>query len=102
MNDAHSPKKQPLEDWHRADIVAALRKAGWTLRRLSKHHGYAQATTLVQALNRSWPKGERLIAEAIGIDPATIWPSRYARRAATDPQSTTRTCARHVKNRRVA
>lgn len=68
------------ENWHQADVVAALRKAGWSLRRLSKHHGY-NPTVLSNVLNRDWPKGERIIAEAIGVDPATIWPERYARRA---------------------
>lgn len=77
MSTANHPKKQPLVDWHRADIVAELRKAGWSLRRLSLHHGYTSATTLTNALERRWPKGERLIAEAIGVDPAIIWPSRY-------------------------
>lgn len=69
-------------DWHPADIVAALRKAGWSVRRLSAHHGYAGSTALSNAIRRPWPKGERLIAEAIGISPEQIWPSRYAERAA--------------------
>jgi len=79
MSKNRSPKKQ---DWHRADIVAALRKAGWSLRRLSVHHGYASPTTLTHALDRPWPKGERLIAEAIGVSPAEIWPSRYRKDSA--------------------
>ncbi|ECF4922150.1 TPA: helix-turn-helix domain-containing protein [Salmonella enterica subsp. enterica serovar Vietnam] len=33
--------------------------------------------TLANALIRHWPKGERLIAEALGIAPEHIWPSRY-------------------------
>tara|TARA_R110002012_G_scaffold309795_1_gene517075 strand:+ start:1243 stop:1539 length:297 start_codon:yes stop_codon:yes gene_type:complete len=78
MNEKSASKKANQEDWHRADIVAAVRKAGWSLRKLAKHHGYSSATTLTVALDRPWPKGERLIAEAIGIDPDTIWPSRYA------------------------
>lgn len=77
MNEKHHPKKAAPEDWHRADIVAALRKAGWSLRKLATHHGYSSPTTLGVAMDRPWPKGERLIAAAIGIDPATIWPSRY-------------------------
>lgn len=77
MNRSHHPKKPATLDWHRADIVAALRKSGWSLRRLSAHHGYASPNTLTHALAKPWPKGERLIAEAIGIDPAEIWPSRY-------------------------
>lgn len=82
MGTFRIPKKPaPAEDWHRADIVAELRKAGWSLRRLSLYHGYASATTLKIALQRSWPKGERLIAQAIGVDPADIWPSRYRERS---------------------
>lgn len=63
-------------DWHPADVIAALRKSGWTLRKLSLHHGY-KPTTLDNALHRRWPKGQRLIAEAIGISPQDIWPGRY-------------------------
>lgn len=80
MGAHHGTKKQPNLDWHRADIVAGLRKAGWTLRRLSTHHGYKNPTTLKSALDRPWPKGEHLIAEAIGVDPAEIWPTRYPHR----------------------
>lgn len=77
MNKKQRPKKAVSMDWHRADIVAALRKAGWSLRRLATHHGYASPTTMTHALDRHWPKGERLIADAIGIEPANIWPTRY-------------------------
>jgi len=77
MNEKSASKKASLKDWHRADIVAAVRKAGWSLRKLATHHGYKSATTLTTALDRHWPKGERLIAEAIGTDPMTIWPTRY-------------------------
>lgn len=77
MTKQKAPKKASLKDWHRADIVAALRKSGWSLRKLAIHHGYASPTTLTTALDRPWPKGERLIADAIGIDPETIWPTRY-------------------------
>lgn len=77
MNKANRSKKAAPTDWHRADIVAALRKAGWSLRRLSAHHGYASPSTLTHALDRPWPKGERIVASAIGVQPADIWPSRY-------------------------
>ena len=69
------PKKA---DWHPADVVAALRKAGWSLRKLSLHHGYTP-TALDHALHRPWPKAQRLIAEALGIQPETIWPTRYTK-----------------------
>ena len=90
MTKPASRKKTSPKDWHRADIVAAVRKAGWTLRRLALHHGYASPSTLVTALERPWPKGERLVAEAIGVSPATIWPSRYR-----DRKNTTRARAEH-------
>ena len=77
MNKYNASKKAARLDWHRADIVAALRKSGWSLRRLSSHHGYLSANTLSVAMMRPWPKGERLIADAIGVAPAEIWPSRY-------------------------
>ncbi len=106
MGTLRTAKKQPAKDWHPADIVAALRKAGWSLSRLSIHHGYAARTTLKNALHKPWPKGERLIAEAIGIDPARIWPSRYASRKATqyssDKESSTRRRRALVKDARAA
>ncbi|MGL4858242.1 MAG: helix-turn-helix domain-containing protein [Enterobacteriaceae bacterium] len=63
-------------DWHKADIIAALRKQGTTLSALSRSVGL-NSSTLSNALVRPWPKGEWLIAESLGIHPAQIWPSRY-------------------------
>lgn len=77
MREHNNPKNTAPEDWHRADVICALRKAGWSLRQLSIHHNYTNPGTLKTALDRRWPKGERLIAEAIGVHPAEIWPSRY-------------------------
>jgi Ner family transcriptional regulator len=78
--DTKAPRKnQPrakAQDWHPADIVAALRKAGWSLRRLSAHHGYAPQS-LRRATDKPWPIAEAKIAEAIGVPPQRIWPSRY-------------------------
>lgn len=64
------------QDWHKADIKAALEKAGWSLRQLSLHHKYSP-WALQRALFRPWPKAERLLAEAIGMKPEQLWPSRY-------------------------
>ncbi|KHN51227.1 helix-turn-helix domain-containing protein [Pectobacterium fontis] len=63
-------------DWHPADIIAGLRKKGTTLAAVSREAGLA-SSTLANALTKHWPKGERLIAEALGVSPAEIWPSRY-------------------------
>ena len=63
-------------DWHSADIIAALKKRGTSLAALSRKAGLS-SSTLANALNRHWPRGERLIADALGVAPEKIWPSRY-------------------------
>ncbi len=65
-----------IEDWHAADVVAAVRKTGNSLQRLSRANGLS-ASTLGQALYRPYPKSERIIAEYLNSTPQTIWPSRY-------------------------
>ncbi|EFB2826084.1 helix-turn-helix domain-containing protein [Escherichia sp. 93.0816] len=64
------------QDWHPADIIAGLRKKGMSLAALSRQAGLASAT-LANALSRSWPRGEKIIADALEISPEVIWPSRY-------------------------
>ncbi len=73
MRTKSEPKKA---NWHPADIIAALRKAGWSLRRLSQAHGY-HPDALKHALHRPYPKAEGMIADAIGVAPQTVWPTRY-------------------------
>lgn len=63
-------------DWHPADIIAALHKKGTSMAAVSRAAGLA-SPTLANAMTRPWPKGEMLIAEAIGTDASEIWPSRY-------------------------
>ncbi|MGK7488223.1 helix-turn-helix domain-containing protein, partial [Salmonella enterica] len=33
--------------------------------------------SLRNVFTRSWPRAERIIADALGITPQEIWPSRY-------------------------
>lgn len=70
-------KKASQQDWHPADILAALRKAGWSLGRLAFVHGLKDSSGLSIAMTRSFPKGEKRIADALGLHPKEIWPSRY-------------------------
>ncbi|RCW97158.1 MULTISPECIES: DNA-binding transcriptional regulator SfsB [Kosakonia] len=65
-----------LMDWHQADIIAGLRKKGTSLAAESRKNGLS-SSTLANALTRSWPKGELIIARALDTDPWVIWPSRY-------------------------
>ena len=64
------------KDWHRQEILAAIRKRKGSLSALSRDNGLSSGT-LANALTRPWPKGELLIAGALGIEPSEIWPSRY-------------------------
>ncbi|MEO8713870.1 MAG: helix-turn-helix transcriptional regulator, partial [Acetobacteraceae bacterium] len=75
MDDPASTSS-PALDWHPADVLAALKKRGQTLAGLSVAHGY-HPTAAGKALKRSWPALQALIAREIGVQPQTIWPSRY-------------------------
>jgi Ner family transcriptional regulator len=57
-------------------VLAALKKRGHSLAGLSAAHGY-HATAAGKALKQPWPAIEAAIAEAIGVPPHQIWPSRY-------------------------
>jgi Ner family transcriptional regulator len=61
---------------NRHDILAAIKKRGTSLSRLSQSHGYSP-DALRNALTRPWPKAEAIIAAYLGTTPQTIWPSRY-------------------------
>lgn len=69
-------KKIAQTDWHRADIIAALWKKGWSLRRLSLANNFSPSAAK-EALRKPWPKMEGIIANAINLPPWEIWPSRY-------------------------
>jgi Ner family transcriptional regulator len=79
MDDSDTVRQEghPVSDWHPADVLAALKKRGHSLAGLSEAHGY-HATAAGKALKRPWPALEALIADAIGVAPQRIWPSRYA------------------------
>nr|WP_307773542.1 helix-turn-helix transcriptional regulator [Providencia stuartii] len=64
------------EDWHPADIIAAIKKKGSSLSAVSRLAGL-NSSTLSNALARRWPKGEKIIADFLDLQPADIWPSRY-------------------------
>ncbi|MBP2847934.1 MULTISPECIES: helix-turn-helix domain-containing protein [Dickeya] len=71
-----SIQRHGLADWHSADIIAGLHKRGTTMAAVSRAAGL-NSSTLGNALNRPWPKGEQLIADALGVPAYEIWPSRY-------------------------
>lgn len=74
MKPVKAPKR--LRDWPRADIIAALHKKGLSLRQLAKIHGCG-VSTLSMALRGPAAPSEDLIAAALGLSPAVLWPSRF-------------------------
>lgn len=64
-------------DLPRCYITAALRDKGWQISALSKVKG----VELKNALDRSWPRGEQIIARELGVNPEQIWPVRYRERS---------------------
>jgi len=80
-NEKASQKKESnasAENWHRADILAAVKKRGGTLAQLSRENGLHERT-LYNALERKWPKGDKIIADYIGVSVMVIWPERYCK-----------------------
>lgn len=84
MATRQATRKPVDSDWHKAEIKAALEKADWTIRALAKHHAVSH-TAVGRGLTRKSPISEQRIAEAIGVPPAEIWPSRYAVRVKSKP-----------------
>ncbi|MBP2199108.1 helix-turn-helix domain-containing protein [Pantoea cypripedii] len=77
------------DDWHREDILAAIRKKKRSLAALSREHGLSSGT-LINALNKPWPRGENIIADIIGVPASDIWPSRYRGATRRDVSETPR------------
>lgn len=87
------------EDWHREQIKAAARMRGTSLTDLARASGYDATAFYKTASDRRWPAVERIIAEALGLRPQDIWPSRYDRRgvplSARSTKRRRRPAARH-------
>lgn len=69
-------------DWHRQDVMAAVRKTGVTVAELARRNGYKAPSTFYNVFKAPYPKVERIIANHLGVPAEDIWPSRYQNRAA--------------------
>lgn len=94
-------KKSSPKDWHPAQVKAALHMRGITLKGLADAHGLTSSSTLSAALTRSYPANEKRIADALGVHPKEIWPSRYNDDGSRKPQgfrAVQSTAYAHVRN----
>lgn len=77
------------EGWHRADIIAAVRRKGSNLARLAAQLGLSR-NTMYWALGKRHERANRAIAACIGVDPHEIWPAFFPPKtasSATDPSA---------------
>ena len=79
-------KKTSRPDWHPAKVKMELHMRGITLKGLADAHGLTSSSTLSAALTRSYPANEKRIADALGVHPKEIWPSRYEADGTRKPQ----------------
>ncbi|MBW8721478.1 MAG: helix-turn-helix domain-containing protein [Polaromonas sp.] len=64
----------PQQDMHPADVIAALRKRGTSLRKIAIENGYSH---IQRVLTSPWLAAEQLVAKALDRRPEELWPSRY-------------------------
>jgi len=77
LKKANPASAETDADWHPSEVKAALNMAGWTLASLAEHYGLCNGSGISKALVGSFPLGEKRIADALGLHPKDIWPSRY-------------------------
>ena len=78
MTTRPDPESIPLDPVHRNEwIKFQLRLRGSSLSQLARDQGVTRQAVR-NALSSRYPKMERVIAAAIGLDPRVIWPERYA------------------------
>ena len=62
---------------HPADIHAEIKKRGGSFALLARADGNITAGALANALHRPAGRGERIIAEYLGMSLHKLWPLRY-------------------------
>ncbi|AHE69228.1 regulator for maltose metabolism [Enterobacter ludwigii] len=71
-----SRKEDPGVDWHPEIIKAEIHKRGLSLRVLSVEAGYSK-DSLKSVLRTPCKPYQQIVADALGVSPEVIWPSRY-------------------------
>lgn len=74
MGMSTNPVARAQEDWHPADVIAALRKRNLSLRQLAAQNRYSH---IQRVLTSPWLAAEQIVAKALDKKPEEIWPSRY-------------------------
>jgi len=62
----------------RAWVIYQLSIRGRSLAAVAREHGIMRQT-IYQVFLRPYPRAEKIIADALGLRPQDLWPSRYDR-----------------------
>jgi Ner family transcriptional regulator len=73
------PERESICDWPASRIAYELKLRNSSFRQLAREHGYA-ANTLLNVTRVPWPKGEAIVAVALGQKVEAIWPLRVQAR----------------------
>ena len=68
--------KQMTNDWHPADIKAALEKNGYSFSKIAAENGY-KSRAISKVLRSPWSSIETIVGKILNLHPMEIWPSRY-------------------------
>jgi lambda repressor-like predicted transcriptional regulator len=63
--------------WHPQDIIAGIRKGGWTHQRISEHLGISRSTVTLTIQTGSSPQVRAFISQLLGLPEAELWPFRF-------------------------
>jgi len=63
--------------WHPQDIIAGIRKCGWTHQQISEHLGISRSTVTLTIRTGSSPQVRAFISQLIGVPEAELWPFRF-------------------------
>lgn len=63
-------------DMTKDEIIKALARSGISIAQLARTYGIHR-NNFYFAMRQPFPKSERRIADALGMNPWDIWPSRY-------------------------
>jgi Ner family transcriptional regulator len=74
--ELNKPQEKPISvrEW----VKFCLRLKGYTLKSFGQEHGVT-AGSVGTVFGRPYPRMEKLLADALGIEPWSLWPSRYGK-----------------------
>ncbi|MCM0018539.1 MAG: helix-turn-helix domain-containing protein [Tagaea sp.] len=75
------------QDWHPADVAAALKKAGVTLDEIGPGIGLDRSVAHKALYLKPWPRVKAEIARLLGRRPQELWPSLFDRTGAARPRN---------------